>query len=346
MSTPAVDQILDRSIAAYRASDLDKAAKLLAEAIKLEPNNERAWLWLSGIVATDAERLFCMKRLLAINPHNEIAQHGLSILPAGLEPEQPSLEKSKRENVDICTFPGCDQPVSRIGFKFCYKHWQAVNVPTQTNSTLNATSMGEKFQLSSQRMNLVLAELGWITKSKKGWVLTPQGQTLGGVQKEHHQTGVPFVLWPEAILQNKALISSVKSLTGGTGDTSQPASKEAGGFREKYEPTHRTTDGHWVRSKGEMLIDNWLYMSGIAHAYERQLPVEEDAFCDFYIPEGKVYIEYWGIENDAKYTARKKAKLEVYKKHGLSLIELTDDHIKNLDDHLPKMLLKYNIVVN
>ena len=95
-----------------------------------------------------------------------------------------------------------------------------------------------------------------------------------------------------------------------------------------------------------MLIDNWLYMSGIAHAYERQLPVEEDAICDFYIPEGKVYIEYWGIENDARYTARKKAKLEIYKKHGLNLIELTDDHIKNLDDHLPKMLLKHNIVVN
>ena len=54
-------------------------------------------------------------------------------------------------------------------------------------------------------MNLVLAELGWITKSKKGWILTPQGKALGGAQKEYSQTGVPFVLWPEALLQNKVL---------------------------------------------------------------------------------------------------------------------------------------------
>ena len=48
-------------------------------------------------------------------------------------------------------------------------------------------------------------------------------------------------------------------------------------------------------SKAEMLIDNWLYMAEIVHAYERKLPIEEDVYCDFYIPKGKVYIEYWGM---------------------------------------------------
>ncbi|MBK8822152.1 MAG: hypothetical protein IPN58_05960 [Anaerolineales bacterium] len=70
------------------------------------------------------------------------------------------------------------------------------------------------------------------------------------------------------------------------------AEKTGSHFREKFTPTHRATDGHWVRSKAEMLIDNWLYMSGVVHGYERQLPVEEELYCDFYIPEGKVYIEY------------------------------------------------------
>jgi hypothetical protein len=47
-----------------------------------------------------------------------------------------------------------------------------------------------------------------------------------------------------------------------------------------------------VRSRAEVLIDNWLYMQGIVHAYERRLPIEEECYCDFYLPKG-VYIEFW-----------------------------------------------------
>jgi hypothetical protein len=39
-----------------------------------------------------------------------------------------------------------------------------------------------------------------------------------------------------------------------------------------------------VRSRGELVIDNSLYEYGLAHAYERKLPVEEDVYSDFYIP--------------------------------------------------------------
>ena len=101
-----------------------------------------------------------------------------------------------------------------------------------------------------------------------------------------------------------------------------------------------------MRSKAEMLIDNYLYMSGVVHAYERQLPIEAEVYCDFYLPAGKVYIEYWGIENDPAYNARRKAKVEIYQRSKLQLIELTDDHIRNLDDYLPKMLIKYKITVD
>ncbi|MDZ4212516.1 MAG: hypothetical protein U1C59_12470, partial [Methylotenera sp.] len=115
---------------------------------------------------------------------------------------------------------------------------------------------------------------------------------------------------------------------------------------DKFKPTHRAMDGHWVRSKAEGLIDNWLYMLGIVHAYERLLPVEEELYCDFYVPAGKVYIEFWGLENDPKYRERKEKKKQIYKKYGFNLIELNDEHIQNLDDYLPKMLLKFNVIVD
>jgi hypothetical protein len=100
---------------------------------------------------------------------------------------------------------------------------------------------------------------------------------------------------------------------------------------------------HYVRSRAEMLIDNWLYMSEIVHAFERKLPIEEDLYCDFYLPVGKVYIEFWGLENDEKYIERKQEKIKIYQKYGFNLIELNDADIQNLDDILPKKLLQFGI---
>lgn len=121
-------------------------------------------------------------------------------------------------------------------------------------------------------------------------------------------------------------------------------------FREKFEAKHRTIDGHYVRSKAEMLIDNWLYQYGLVHAYERKLPIDEDVYCDFYIPSGNgrpqaVYIEFWGLENDTKYTERKNKKIEIYKREGLSLIELTDADLQNIDDILAKKLRQFKVPI-
>lgn len=83
-----------------------------------------------------------------------------------------------------------------------------------------------------------------------------------------------------------------------------------------------------MRSKAELLIDNWLYMAGIVHAYERRLPIQEEAYCDFYLPAGKVYLEYWGLEQEAAYAARQQAKRTIYARYQLQPIELTDAEIR------------------
>ena len=253
--------------------------------------------------------------------------------------------------MDTCTFPSCNDSVSKPGYKFCYKHWKeskGAQEPQPNKSAsislLSTTKLAEAFEVSSRRINPVLSELGWISKEKKGWVATAQGEALGAVQKEHFQTGIPYVLWPETIQENKALSKTIRDLKGEEAPLEVGESEEVG-FRERFPATYRATDGHMVRSRAEMLVDNWLYMSGLVHAYERLLPIEEELYCDFYLPEGKVYVEYWGLENDPKYAARKRVKQDIYSKYNLNLIELSDEHIKNLDDHLPKMLLKCNVIV-
>ncbi|KEA62648.1 hypothetical protein ADIMK_3120 [Marinobacterium lacunae] len=213
------------------------------------------------------------------------------------------------------------------------------------DQTLSATAIGKLYNLSANRMNSIFSELGWIEKSLKGWNLTASGNKAGGEQREDYRSGIPYVVWPAAIIDNKAFKSTIGEVQGEIESVEAQQTNDGGttGFRDKFEAKLRTTDGHYVRSKAEMLIDNWLYMAEIVHAYERKLPIEEEVYCDFYIPTGKVYIEYWGYENDPKYLARKQQKQDIYKRYGFKLIELEDKDVQNLDDVLPRMLLKHGV---
>ena len=211
---------------------------------------------------------------------------------------------------------------------------------------LTARGVGQFFDLSANKLNHILSELGWLKKgSVKGWNITEQGLKLGGIQTEDQRSGIPYVRWPENITEIQSLVETVAQLKGKASEKRKLEESIEGddGFREKFEAKHRTTDGHFVRSKAEMLIDNWLYMAEIVHAYERKLPIEESVYSDFYIPTGKVYIEYWGLENNPKYLERKQKKIELYQKYGFNLIQLEDKDVQNLDDILPRLLLKYGV---
>lgn len=349
MTTPDVPALVAQGIAAFHAGDRNRAYTLLTEALQADPRNEAGWLWLSGVVQEPAERRYCLERVVEINPKHEAAQRGLAKFPADLVARSPLSAPPAVADVVRCTYPGCTEPVSRAGHTLCYEHWKQTKrqkttpVAPAAPTLLTASQLGERLDLSSQRVNLLLAELGWIERQGPNWLPTAQGEALGAVKRHYAETGKAYVIWPERILEHNALRAAIRSVRGETSKT--PATNNEQTFRKRFPAEHRTTDGHMVRSKAEMLIDNWLYVSGIVHAYERRLPIEEEVYCDFYLPAGKVYIEYWGLENDSAYNARRQTKTEIYRHHGLKLIELTDEHIRNLDDYLPKMLLKYGIAV-
>lgn len=234
---------------------------------------------------------------------------------------------------------------SYLAWKEDFKNDPLFKVLEADKNLLNATDIASNFGVSKFRINPILSELGLVEKGIKGWTITQLGKSLGGKQFEYDKTGVPYVCWNPSILLNKHFLNSVGILKGEvqTSEEKNEPQQSNSGFRDKFEAKHRSADGHYVRSRAEMLIDNWLYMSEIVHAYERKLPVEEEVYCDFYLPVGKVYIEFWGMENDPKYLARKHEKLRIYEKYSFNLIELNDSDIQNLDDILPKKLLKFGI---
>ena len=216
--------------------------------------------------------------------------------------------------------------------------------------TISSTIIGKEFDVSAQKINTVFAELGWIEKPDVGgWKLTKFGSKNGGVEMEA-SSGLPYVIWDKSVLTNRSFLHSIDAATGSNYQNDNAHVEEVGtdidDFRQKYPANYRTQDGHRVRSRAEAMIDDYLYRNDIVHAYERRLPgIDEDVLSDFYLPKGKVYIEFWGMEENEKYQARKKKKLEIYSKEGFSLIELNDVDIQSIDDVLPKKLIKYGIKV-
>lgn len=213
------------------------------------------------------------------------------------------------------------------------------------SETISATQIGTEFELSGQKINLHLSELGWVEKNYGGWVATNIGEKNGAIQMEA-QNGKPYVVWKKTILENNRLINSIKEATGDTEYLENEKNEfVSDDFRKKYPAEYRTPDGHYVRSRAELLIDDFLYKNGIVHAYERKLNIDEDMYCDFYIPNGNIYIEYWGLE-DKEYQERKRKKLEIYSRYNFKLIELDDTDLNNLDENLASKLRKHNIIVH
>ncbi len=142
--------LLQKGIAAARSGRCEEARRLLHQVIQANPKDEMAWLWMSGLVETNAQKRTCLERVLKVNPQNTYARAGLkrlqNTIPSTTESEanilntrlaslsdntsraaaptngkshaRPSSVTSKPDtlasnlgpNETLC--PACDQPIS------------------------------------------------------------------------------------------------------------------------------------------------------------------------------------------------------------------------------------------
>jgi tetratricopeptide (TPR) repeat protein len=94
-SVPTGDDLLKQGIAAARAGRKDEARQKLMSVVDLDEENEQAWLWLSGVVESNADRRVCLENVLALNPNNAAAQKGLRLL-------DERAPKTRRERCPHC----------------------------------------------------------------------------------------------------------------------------------------------------------------------------------------------------------------------------------------------------
>ena len=120
---------------------------------------------------------------------------------------------------------------------------------------------------------------------------------------------------------------------------------------DSYEGKFTCTDGHIVKSKAEIIIDNWLFEHNIPHAYEKKFPIDNDESHDLhpdfclqnYKGDGEdIYIEYWGYnESNIKYTESKNYKLKIYKQFKLTVISLEEKDLMDINASLSRKLKFY-----
>lgn len=205
---------------------------------------------------------------------------------------------------------------------------------------LSAKDLGEKLKLKSFEINHLLENIGFVKKTETGYICLNDNLCLTRYSKEKNYT---YVVWQESILQNLLFQKALDNYSNETFNI-----ENTGIFkfdRNFFKADFRTMDGHYVRSKSEVIIDNWLYMNGFVHAYEKRVPIEEELYSDFYIPQENVYIEFWGLNDNPKYIKHREEKIKLYKKYDFNLLELTENDVKDIDDILPLKLMKFNIKV-
>ncbi len=206
---------------------------------------------------------------------------------------------------------------------------------------LSATALGAEFDLAAKKINLLLKELGWMTRSESGWRVTEHGRRAGGVQKKRDDQY--YALWHPSIQKHPRLQQSVREFIGQE-SAKLSTDHSFSEFRKKFEAKHRTLDGHYVKTEGELRIDNWLYMASVPHAYARQLPIEAEEWSDFYLPQANLYLQYWDVpQAKAEQHQPRQALLELYQRYELKLIEVFSDEVDELDELLPSKLRPHGI---
>ncbi|MFP4322381.1 MAG: hypothetical protein ACLFTK_08000, partial [Anaerolineales bacterium] len=80
MAGEEIQNLLKSGIQAAKNGNKDIARGIFEEVLRLDSQNEVAWLWLASVQPSRADRAAALRRVLQINPNNERAQQDLQKL--------------------------------------------------------------------------------------------------------------------------------------------------------------------------------------------------------------------------------------------------------------------------
>lgn len=90
--------MLHEAIEAIRQGQRRRARDLLTRLLRSDQSNPQYWLWMSSVVDTLKERVYCLQMVLRLDPENRAAQQGLVLLGAmPPEPGRPPTAQIRRK---------------------------------------------------------------------------------------------------------------------------------------------------------------------------------------------------------------------------------------------------------
>jgi tetratricopeptide (TPR) repeat protein len=108
---------LSEAIKLIKSGNKTIGKQYLTEVLKIDPNNQTAWLWMSAVVDTDDLRRECLEEVLKIDPNNLAAKRGLAQLP---QRQSMSYEFKVQESKQIpIEIPRVESAADK-SFKFRY----------------------------------------------------------------------------------------------------------------------------------------------------------------------------------------------------------------------------------
>lgn len=240
----------------------------------------------------------------------------------------------------------------------------------ESNRLLNSAQIARKYQISAREVRRLLGDIGLLHRTFNGWELTRDGEQLGGVAIDNDNGDIT---WPESLLENDIVIAQFEYLqrVHQVSDTRESDQPEADLFTEDLLSglsEFEARDGHRFPSRHLMVVCDWLYFAGVAHACNYRLPLSlasksslsskpssskhslsskhsamQEHRADFWLPASHVFIEVSGDEKEAADIASAMERVELYRNNQWKFVEVRAEHFEHLDDYLTRALRELGV---
>lgn len=123
----ANQSMLTEAVGAARAGDRSRARDLLARLLRTDSANAEYWIWMSAVVDTERERVYCLESAIKIDPTNRAALRGLVVLGARKPSQQAKpIRLPKRDVAGAVSRP--ESGGSRVGGRGLAINWSLIGM--------------------------------------------------------------------------------------------------------------------------------------------------------------------------------------------------------------------------
>ncbi len=170
--------LYNQAVAAIEAGDRGLARRLLAELVQSNARHERAWLRLASIVDDRHQAIDCLRRVLAINPHNVTANEWLKRAEKASQPvarlRSTAAGGPLDDDVQLAEPGDEERPVPRLG-------QYLLDYQFITADQLKAALLAQRESISSghpRRLGDILLEQGAVSRDRLDFAVREQHRSF------------------------------------------------------------------------------------------------------------------------------------------------------------------------